>query len=261
MTPAFIKISGLVCFLLLTVYQAEADVLLSAGDSARFATSTVKPWGFMDEQGQQRGMLVEFAEQLSHETGTKYQNYLQPYPRVIHSLGSGFVDFAVLLDGPLAEKSGIRVGGLFVTEVLIVAKAGIEPLNSIEQLAGMRVGHIRGSNYGDRFDNASHFKRLPINTMRQGLAMVLAGRIDAMASADFTLYYGMEKMELKAEQLSRLLVVREHTGGLYMSRQSRLQHLMPVYREAIERMKIQGNLAQIFYKPQIWAPVDGSLDE
>lgn len=252
MTPVFVKIWALVFFVLIAVYQSEADILLSADDSARFATSTVKPWGFMDEQGQQRGMLVEFAQQLSVETGTKHKNYLQPYPRVLHSLGSGFVDFAVLLDGPLAEQSGIRVGSLFDTEVLIVAKAGIEPLASIDQLAGMTVGHIRGSNYGDKFDKASHFKRMPINTMRQGLAMVLAGRIDAMASADFTLYYGMEKMGLEAEHLSRLLVVRKHTGGLYMSRHTRVQHLMPVYRKAIERMKIQGVLGQIFYKPQIW---------
>jgi polar amino acid transport system substrate-binding protein len=261
MIPAFAKLSGLACFLLIAAYQAEADVLSKQDNTARFATSTVKPWGFMDEQGQQRGMLVEFTRHLSLEIGTKYHNYLQPYPRVIHSLGSGFVDFAVLLDGPLAEKSGIRVGGLFVTEVLLVAKSGVEPIASIELLSGMTVGHIRGSNYGDRFDRATHFKRIPINTMRQGLAMVLAGRIDAMASADYTLYHGMEKMGLESTQLSLLLVVREHTGGLYISRHSRLKHLMPVYRKAIERMRVQGVLARIFYKPRIWGSVNGSLVE
>ncbi len=222
----------------------------AADDTVRIGASNMSPWGFLDKQNRESGLLIDFAQKFSAEVHIDHKNYLQPYPRVMHSLASGSVDLAVLFDGPHADNVAIRVGDVLVTEVFVVARASAEPISSFEQLAGMTVGYIRGSKYGEPFDSAPHFTRLPINTMRQGLAMVLSGRIDAMTSSNQAFYQATNAMQLNETQLRRLLVLKGVTGGLYMSRHSKLMNQLPFYRDALKKMDSQGTLKRIFSKPQ-----------
>lgn len=219
----------------------------------KFATSTVKPWGFKDKNGNEDGLLVDFGRELSLESKIAYQNFLQPYPRVIHSLNSGIVDFAVLFDSHASRDAAIRVGNVTRVEIIVVAVAGAEPRDDINDLEGMNIGYIRGSRYGPEFDSATHFTRIPINTMHQGLAMLLNGRIDAMASADQSLYWAMDKMGVEASKLSKVISIGETTGGLYMSKKSGRTDLLPIYQQALKRMAEKGSLARIFYHQPTWA--------
>lgn len=219
----------------------------------RFSTSTVKPWGFIDEEGQEDGLLVRFERELYLETGIAYENYLQPYPRVLHSLASGSVDFAIIFDPHAPREKTVRVGHVTTTEIIVVARAGVEPLASIDGLAKQRVGYIRGSKYGEAFDGATHFTRIPINTMKQGLSMLLNGRIDAMTSSDQSLYWAMERMGIDGSRLARVLILGGVTGGLYMSNSSRRQDLLPIYRKALQRMQAKGTMTRIFYQQDAWA--------
>ncbi len=219
----------------------------------KFATSTVKPWGFKDKNGHEDGLLVHFGRELSLESKIGYQNFLQPYPRVIHSLNSGLVDFAVLFDSHASREAAIRVGDVTRVEIIVVAAAGAEPRENIKALEGMNIGYIRGSRYGEEFDDATHFTRIPINTMHQGLAMLLNGRIDAMASADQSLYWAMDKMGVEASKLTKVISIGETTGGLYMSKKSDRTDLLPIYQQALKRMAEKGALARIFYHQPTWA--------
>ncbi|MGH1373342.1 MAG: substrate-binding periplasmic protein [Cellvibrionaceae bacterium] len=219
----------------------------------KFATSTVKPWGFINEYGEEDGLLVRFEQELRLETGVAYENYLQPYPRVLHSLASGAVDFAVIFDSHAPKEHIIRIGDVTTPEIIIVAKKGAPKRASMEDLKGMQIGYIRGSKYGAHFDEATHFTRVPINKIQQGIAMVLKGRIEAMASTDQSLYWSMDKMGVDASKLSKVISLGETTGGLYMSKQSARRDLLPIYRKALQRMEAKGTMARIFYQQDAWA--------
>jgi len=243
---SFVRVS----FLLALVFPvwAEADLEPAAQDPVTFVTSTVKPWGFQNEAGQLDGLLVHFAEALTREVNLPMRNQLQPYPRVIHSVSNGTADMAVLFDSPMASDIGLCLGQVTDTEILLVVKQGAPQVASLADLSGWRVGYIRGSKYTPAFDQADNFVRIPINTMQQGLAMLLSGRLDAMTSADQTLFYAMDKMGIAPEQIQRLLVLGTTTASLYMSKRSTKQHLIPYYRAALERLTSSGQLAQIFYR-------------
>lgn len=219
----------------------------------RFATSAVKPWGISGANGEMSGLLVQFADELASESGMDYSNIMQPYPRVIHSLKSGYVDFAVLFDSPSARSIAVRVGEVVKTEIIVVAAEGARPIDTVDDLVGMQVGYIRGSKYGPDFDDADHFDRVPLNSAEQGLAMVLKGRIDAMASSDQSLYWAMDSMEIDHANLSRILLLGETTGALYMSLESKRQDLLPVYRQALKRMRDKGTMDRFFYHHDAWA--------
>jgi len=226
----------------------------------KFATSTIKPWGFMGDNGQEEGVLVQFERELGLETGIAYENYLQPYPRVLHSLTSGFVDFAVIFDDHQASELAVRIGDVVITEIIVVARRGEAVRHSIEDLAGMQIGYIRGSKYGPQFDSAEHFTRVPINKMRQGLAMLLNGRIEAMASTDQSLYWSMDEMGVDASRLTKVISIGETTGGLYMSKKSQRRDLLPIYRKALQRMEAKGTMARIFYHQDTWASINKPLE-
>lgn len=259
------SVIALLWFLLIAAFAREAIAVDRSVISARkpptlldlpspkFATSTVKPWGFINRQGQEDGLLVRFEQALERETGIAYQNHLQPYPRVLHSLASGAVDFAVIFDSHAPDEQAIRVGYVTTIEIMVVARAGGPLRASMSELAGMQIGYIRGSKYGSQFDEATHFTRVPINKIEQGIAMVLKGRIEAMASTDQSLYWALDNMGVKAGDLAKIISIGKTTGGLYMSKKSQRKDLLPIYRKALQQMKATGTMARIFYRQDAWA--------
>jgi polar amino acid transport system substrate-binding protein len=218
----------------------------------RFASSSVEPWG-IHEGKEKQGLLVSVINALALETAIAVNIELQPYPRVVHSLYSGRADFAFLFDSPSTRESAIRIGHLVNSRMIVVGRAGSPPLNSLKELEGKSVGLIRGSKYGIEFDNATHFHKEPVSSMSQGLAMLIRNRTDAMAGTDQSVYWAMRKMNVGAKRLSKLYVMGGTSGSLYISKTSEYQHLIPVYKKALETLHHNGTIKRIFDSRYEWA--------
>jgi len=216
-----------------------------------FATSSIKPWGYLNDQGDMDGLLVEFTEALHKNSDIKYENNIRPYPRVIHSLKAGRINFAVLIDSPELGPKLIKVSHLLMADVVLVGGKNSARIDSLEALSGERVGYIRGSKYGAAFDTAYNFSKYPVNSMNQGLAMLLAGHLDALASLDHTLYFTMAEMSVEPSELRFLMKLGEVSASLYMSALSPRDKIFQRYVNEIERMRKDGALSRIFRLPEI----------
>jgi len=221
----------------------------------RFASTSVEPWG-IQSAGENQGLLVEVINALARETGIEISVELQPYPRVVHSLYSGRVDFAFLFDSPSTRSSATRIGHLVESRMIVVGPADSAPLHSLKELEGKTVGLIRGAKYGADFDDATHFHRAPVSSMSQGLAMLIRNRTDAMAGTDQSVYWAMRKMNVGAKRLSKLYVMGGTSGSLYISKTSEHQRLIPIYRKALETLRQNGTLAQVFDSRYEWADIE-----
>lgn len=221
-----------------------------------FANSQIKPWG-MEINGVAQGLLIDTQYALSLETGLPHVVHLQPYARVIHSVYSGNVDMAMLFDARVDHSRVIRIAEVTQSRVIVVGRADTPAIESLKALEGKRVGHMRGSKYGPQFDEATHFTRIPINTMFQALAMLRRGRIDAMAGVDMTFFWTIQQSDFKAEDFAQLLVVSRPTVGLYISKLSTQQDLIPLYRDAVNRLREKGILTEIFGHSEAWAKMEG----
>jgi polar amino acid transport system substrate-binding protein len=239
--------------------ESELEPGLEAGP-VKFVTTMIEPWGYMNSDGSPDGLLPRFAELLGQETGIPYTNQLQPYPRVKHSLKHGQADMAVMFVGPQSDTIGESLGAVVNTKIMIVAAQGAEPVQQLNELIGRRVGYIRGSRYGEAFDNHPDLQRIPINTMFQGIAMLLTGRLDAMASTEQSLSYTLQKMSVEKERVVPLIMLGETCGDLYISYQSVHGEHKEVYRQALRRLHENGSLENLFYQHgrwQIeWSPAD-----
>lgn len=217
-----------------------------------FSTSTVKPWGMPYLQNVS-GVLDETVAALMKETGEPYQNLYRPYSRVFHDLYSGEVDMALVFDSPEVNDRAIRIDIVTPTRVVVLGRVGQPAMQSLDQLYGMRVGYIRGSKYGSEFDNGLHFEHHPMNTMRQGLAMLLGGRLDAMTAVDHTVYWGLREMNVGTDKVVELLDFPGPNLALFVSKKSPRKDQLSKYRKAIEELRRSGEIERIFGDARRWA--------
>ena len=253
-SPLLRRLSSLLSVLILNALMAAGTYGESQSQQAsvRFATTTVKPWGIKSEAGN-HGLLVDVLDELMRITQIPVVNELQPYPRVVHSLYSGRADFAFLFDSPATREAAIHVGHLVNSKMIVVGRAGAEELQSLDELEGKAVGFIRGSKYGAEFDEATHFTRVPVSTMEQGLAMLMRNRMDVMAGTDQAVYWSMRKMNVGAKRLSKLYVLGGTSGSLYLSKKSNRSDLVPAYQNALKILHENGTLERIFSTSYEWA--------
>jgi len=217
-----------------------------------FSISSIKPWG-MNINGTNQGILIEFLHALERETGLPYRASLRPYARVFQDLYSGKTDMGFVFDSPDVIKRAIRIGTVMKTTVSIVGPAGSTPYRAMTDLKGLSVGVMRGSEYGQEFDSFKDYTEVRVNTIRQGVSMLLAGRLDAMVSTSHTLQWGMRTMNVDEGALTQLLVIQGPVVGLYLSRKSKRPQLEKIYREALERLNDGRDLSER-YNPEQASP-------
>ncbi len=221
---------------------------------ARFSTSNIEPWGFINEKGVPTGLLIKLANALEKElatdgdNGVKIVNQVRPYPRVIRELEKGAVDFAVMFKSPEADKIGISVGKVADHKVLLIGLADIPAIKNLSQLENKHIGYIRGSKYGPLFDNNKSLNKVSLGSMEQGINMVLLRRIYALASADQTLYFALKELKIPSQKITTLMTINQVSTELYFSKASIRTELIPPLTEALSRLKAKGVLSTIFYK-------------
>jgi len=208
-----------------------------------YSISSIKPWG-MNVNGVNQGILIEFVQALERETGLPYRVSLRPYARVFQDLYSGEADMGFVFDSPNIIKRAIRIGTVMNTTVSIVGPAGSTPYRSMSDLKGLSVGVMRGSKYGQEFDSFKDYTKVRVNTINQGVSMLMAGRLDAMVATSPTLEWGMRNSKANEGDLTALLVIQGPVVGLYLSRKSIRPQIEKIYREALERLNDGRNLSK-----------------
>ncbi|MDN3681008.1 ABC transporter substrate-binding protein [Vibrio tapetis subsp. quintayensis] len=219
---------------------------------AKFSTSNVKPWGFLGSDGKPTGLLIRVADALQGELSNGgdivIENQLRPYPRVIHEIKTATVDFAVMFNSSSANSIAVSLGKVVDARVIIIGVADREPIASLDDLTGKMVGHIRGSKYGPDFDDHRTMKKRSLGSMKQGIDMLLNGRIYALASADQTIYYAMEQMDIPLDAITTMYTVSSIQADLYFSKESSNSYLVTPVKQALDRLRAKGTLDKFSLK-------------
>ncbi len=233
------------CILLPSVIQLT--VTASEQPQAIFSTSNIEPWGFQNDNEELDGLLIKVAELLTEETGIKVSNHLRPYPRVIHEIKNGSVDFAIMFNSDQAKEIGISVGHVVDTKILLIGLSETVEISNLNELSGHRVGFLRGSKYGTEFDNNDKMKKVSLDSMEQGIKMLLKNSIDVVASAEQTFYFTLKKLEISTDKVRPIMVINKSSGDLYFSKASTNKHLIEPFKEALKKLNKNGKLVDIFH--------------
>lgn len=188
-------------------------------------------------------------DRLTSVADIPIQNRLRPHRRAIQELATGKADFVSLFQSPANDKVGIRVGLITRVRVLLTSLAGDNPPATIESLAGKSVGYIRGTYYGQAFEQADRIRKVPVNSLRQAVEMLQLRRIDALVSSDQALYRTLLAMNLSTNRFHTTAVIASQSAWLYMSRKTPHPELLQPVRAAMKQLRETGELADIFRLP------------
>ncbi|MCA6060182.1 ABC transporter substrate-binding protein [Thalassolituus sp. ST750PaO-4] len=215
-------------------------------------TSTVQPWGFSDTEKANKGILVDFQNSLFTRANIKFNNQLEPYPRVIQDIEKGDADIAVMFVSPQAERIAHSLGFVLNERIVIVVKAGSKEYRSLDDFNGQNIGQVRGSKYGQAFDTHPGITRVALTDVEQGLKMLLAGRLDAMASTEHSLLFAMYSAGIDAAAVQLALPLFTARADLYVAHHALQAEWVKPLRQTLEAMRRDGSLTKALYQHKYW---------
>ncbi|WP_291831830.1 ABC transporter substrate-binding protein [Marinobacter sp.] len=248
-----IFVRGLILALLLVVTHAHAgdDVALSgqnasAGQAALFVVPDVWPWGFRDDQGELQGSVIELVNRLSDLSGVPVRVQLLPLRRVIMDVTRGRGQFAFLFQSPDLDESTIPVETVLQINLMLMAMRDTDFPLTLEDLAGKRVGYVRGTYLGESFKADDAVLKVPVYDIRQAIDMLMLGRISAVLASDHNIAMTIDAYDFPAEEFRLQEHVKGQKARLYMSPASGNPEHARLFKDALQYMRDNGELQRIF---------------
>jgi len=171
---------------------------------ASFACNEFPPYKMQNSASGLPGFDVEFLDEAFKRVGISLQIQFMPWKRALVSAKQGKIDGVCS-----CSKTKDREGYLEFSEPLGKASAGLfsltarnyPKLQNIEEIGPLSVGTIAGYNLLNNLE-AAHIKNaVKLDTERQGLSMLLKGRIDYYYSYKAPAQYYLTTLE-RTEEVS-----------------------------------------------------------
>ncbi|MFY0664871.1 MAG: transporter substrate-binding domain-containing protein [Natronospirillum sp.] len=214
-----------------------------------FAIADVWPWGYSDD-GKPSGLLVTLTDRLLAEAALDARVELRPHLRAINGIADGTADFAYLFADPTLNPDAISLAIIIESFTLLTVLASpSRDAPELKDFVGRRVGYIRGTYYGEAFAELDAIK-IPAEDGAQALQLLQRGRVDAIITTDQAVYNAADLLGIARSQLSSTVLIRSQVGHLYLSHLSPYGHLAEPLRHALNHLREDGFLQQLFNLPQ-----------
>ncbi|MGE6237683.1 ATP-binding protein, partial [Aeromonas media] len=137
------------------------------------------PYGAMDHDGQLTGMTVDMLAKVSKRTGLTFEFIRFDSDRQRDkAIRSGRLDLIGAISRPVAERYGLRPSVPYATDdiYVILTHQGEESMDSLQSLAGKRVGMTRHTPLADQLEGSS---LTIMESAEEAMQAVEGGRLDA----------------------------------------------------------------------------------
>ncbi|MFQ2174187.1 response regulator [Aeromonas rivipollensis] len=137
------------------------------------------PYGAMDHDGQLTGMTVDMLAKVSKRTGLTFEFIRFDSDRQRDkAIRSGRLDLIGAISRPVAERYGLRPSVPYATDdiYVILTHQGEESMDSLQSLAGKRVGMTRHTPLADQLEGST---LTIMESVEEAMQVVEGGRLDA----------------------------------------------------------------------------------
>jgi ABC-type amino acid transport substrate-binding protein len=230
------------------------DIIVNPHDASFLdvGVSEILPWGGVDSEGQIFGISARLYHYLAHESGLNLRLVIYPYTRLIRDINQDRVDLGFLFQNTVDDIKVQDLGSVTSIPIVISSLSGSLPIDSLTQLQGGKVAHMRSSKFGGDYDDHPDFTRVHVNNIMQGLNLLFHKRVDALASSEHILFYGMREQSRDVSKIKVIMHYGEANARLYSSRlceQDKLTRL----QSALTRLRESGRLDELFSPKNAWS--------
>lgn len=214
-----------------------------------WAIADVWPWGYTDREMPQ-GLLVRLTEHLMAQTGIDAQVVVRPYVRTLKGLNEGSIDLAYAFTNPASAPDLINLGTIVNSATLLTTLSDPgSPAPMLEHFYGRPVGYIRGTYYGEEFEQAEQIIKVPAEDAAQVMLLLARGRVDAVVTTEQAVFYGAPRLGIPAERLNSSVLRASQTGYLYGSPHSDFRDQFANIAQSLDALHLNGELERLFQPP------------
>ncbi len=183
---------------LVSIILLSVPILLCA-NPLEIQVEASEPWGFyhpISSNGEYRhklaGIWIDIIELLSKRTGLEINTSLAPHARVVQNLENGKVDLSFLV-----RTRDVNPKVMFLVEILPVATIVVSlqktKIKVFNDLYGIRIGIVRGSENEPRFDEDSALFKQAYRNHKIIVNMLFQRRLDAIVGDSVSIPYLIQK--------------------------------------------------------------------
>jgi polar amino acid transport system substrate-binding protein len=184
-------------------------------------STDVRPWGYIDREGKPGGIHVDMLQGLAAKNGALGVIRVVPYVRLIREIKQGSADIAVMFDSAESRDVAHLLAAIDPVKVLMVTRSKLTWSEFLES-GQLKIGRLRQSRYGMSQSSLKDSDFVDINTVNQGVAMLLKGRLDGMLCTAPALSIAFENLDVDTLGSLQAFYVSEIRSGIFLSKQSRL---------------------------------------
>lgn len=210
-------------------------ILLMAGVGRAFAgpvgleawSLNVEPLGF-EQTGD--GIAPGFIRYLSESADVPMEVAVRPYLRVIEGLRNGQNSMTLMI--PTAEREKLAFVLCQPASVqlsILYRRDAVKTASAASDLAGYRIGILRGSEVLAGYAASAAFQTSLVNTQEQGVRMMLAGRLDGTLCSHPGCNAALRSLNVDRSEFGEVLL-GEHPMAIMVSRASSLASDVPALR-------------------------------
>jgi len=212
------------------------------------------PFGYALDDKRPRGMGFDIEQALEEVAPIKIDARLMSVARALRSASIGQNDllFSYKDEQMVPNVTWLGNVGCLVPLIVPHKDSGIE---SVEDLAGKRVGFVSLGYFDVRMKSRWPIKPVLLNDNFIMLKMLLRGRLDAIVINNGVLNAYLANQDILDElpiswpkQLAQPLALATYETHLSMSKDSKFQALIPQFKLAIKNARQQGRFSTIFQK-------------
>lgn len=219
--------------------QVETD------NTVQIRTIAVSPYG-IENNINRSGIYYDLANLLVAESKLNSQHLIYPYARIISELKNGKTDLTIMFKYKELEDYVICIAPLPSLHNIVIGLKGSR-FDSISDLEGRTIAYLRGARFSEEIDSNDKIKKQRTNDFRQGIKMLVRGRVDAIIGP-------MDPILSAANSIGMInifdepLYVSKRTPWLQISRKSKLRLYVDDIRVIFENILTRGDLVKLKQK-------------
>jgi len=218
----------------------------SAKDTLTIGVFKILPYGNL-EDGKVVGIIPDIASRLEKLSGITIKKKLLPYKRMIESLDSGSIDFAIFFLSDRSQQVSDRIIPLYDLDTIAVGLKGSSILK-YEDLYNYQIATPRGVHYSSRFSKDDKMKINYVLDYNYALKMLVSKRVGVVIAPEKIFMFQLKKLGYNDSILDRPYILTTNTAWLQFSKKSKKKALINKLIKAAKILKENKEIIQIIDK-------------
>lgn len=215
---------------------------------AQVLTLAVDPWPpFTEKQG--KGVATKVVRAALKRSGVQLKTVDVPWEKAWEGSVSGQYDGVVAIWLDAERASALRFSEPYMLNrlVMVVRNKDVGVIKSLPDLAGRKVGVVKGYSYQPAFDEANNFPRVDSPSLAVSMSKLAAAKVEVVVDSEVAIEHWMRRNPKAAKQV-KILPDALGERALYMALNRDVpgaEKIIADFNAAVKAMKNDGSLRKL----------------